>query len=428
MDGLTAAVFAATIHFASSFIVLSHVPYGALTCVHSKVDAFPRLTLLPYDCALEKLDVDILVPRMQEGFPRGYRGSQQRRGRGGERRRGLGGRSTGGRSGNDGMSTDYIRGGGMPDRVAVLDERLDSFLLENDLDQGTDWKSGPRNQFDGRLNLRGLGRKHFYEEDGYAGRVQRGRIPRDLHTIQELGVLVSTLETVAGVIPAPPFLPAPTPLYKAPPRTRPHGYTDADASVPTSASKSVTPEGTSAEHARVSNDDLDTATGAQLKETCKQLGLKVTGKKQELADRISAHRAENAAASATQNKQPAQTHLELVSEDSWTPQARRQDEELQAKGQDRDALEEWAREESEEGSESEAEGAGRGGAVIKYLSTRGHPKARWRGRFRYSVYLLTSAEVLDFASTTARILTCAGAGGSARRFARDSLVQKYLLC
>jgi hypothetical protein len=138
------------------------------------------------------------------------------------------------------------------------------------------------------------------------------------------------------------------------------------------------------------------------------LGLKVTGKKKELADRISAHRAENAAASATQNKQPAQTHLERISKNSSheeTPQARRQDQEQepQAKGQHRVALEEWAREESEEGSESEAEGAvghalggaGVGGSVIKYLSTRGHPKARWRGRFRYSVHLLTSAKVLD---------------------------------
>ena len=46
MEGLTAAVFAATLHFASSFIVLSPVPYGALTCVHSKVDAFaPHATV-----------------------------------------------------------------------------------------------------------------------------------------------------------------------------------------------------------------------------------------------------------------------------------------------------------------------------------------------------------------------------------------------
>lgn len=62
--------------------------------------------------------------------------------------------------------------------------------MQNEMDRGMDWtpsfdnKRGSRGaRFDRPFVPQGLGRSKFYEEE-YGSKVQRGRIPRDLHTIK----------------------------------------------------------------------------------------------------------------------------------------------------------------------------------------------------------------------------------------------------
>ncbi len=154
------------------------------------------------------------------------------------------------------------------------------------------------------------------------------QIPRDLHTISDLRVLISTLETVAGVPPEPPTFQAPVALSKAPPRTRPPGDAGSDdaaataATAPASAGIMAVSTGNgggalggdarAGEQDEVAGDvadELGTLKLAELKAVCKDLGLKVGGKKDELVERIRAHRTEAAAqardaASARQDAPP----------------------------------------------------------------------------------------------------------------------------
>ena len=234
----------------------------------------------------------------------------ERRGGAGNIRYGFDERSRreGRSSDGGGMSTDYVKGR-LSDPIAVLDERLDRFVraeMGADLSVGTDWRP------------KGLGRRHFDEEDLYPGKVQRGRMPRDLHTISELGVLISILETVAGLPPVPPSLPVPSPLKTMPPRSRPHGdYGDEDVSgtdVMTSMSVDMP-----SDEAGLLLDvaDLKGMKVAELKEACKELGLKVSGKKDELIERLRAHhedaRAATSPASDSHTAASASVHNEADS-------------------------------------------------------------------------------------------------------------------
>ena len=395
----------------------------------------------------------LLQLHMQERFrPRGARGAGPRRGRGGnERRGGRGGRGRGGRDtfgdgDGGGMSTDYVRGGA----TAALDDRMDRFL-QKELGDGMDWNLGSsgrgrgRGAFGGVFTPRGLGRRNFQDDDEYQGKVQRGRvcarpnvcqtcpccnprarrargaphgwhrgpltvhcvpclqIPRDLHTISDLRVLISTLETVAGVPPEPPTFQAPVALSDPQPRTRPPGDAGSDNDAATAATAPASSGATAVSagsgdgalggDARAGaqggaagdvEDELGTLKLAELKAVCKDLGLKVGGKKDELVERIRAHRTEAAAqaldaASARQDAPPG-------------PAA------AQGAGEEEEETYQWGSDASGDGIWDDAElfgGAGGGlgdgvpvvlggpeapWGIIKYRSTRGHPKARWRGR------------------------------------------------
>jgi threonine synthase len=137
-------------------------------------------------------------------------------------------------------------------------------------------------------------------------------------------------------------------------------------------------------------DDLGTLKLAELKDVCKDLGLKISGKKDELVERIRAHREEKAAPA------PHSTSPRQASTPAGTA----------AGGPGQDAGEEeagsyrWGSEDSSSGiwdnvygAEVQGGGVGKGvgvpvalsgpeapWGVIKYMSTRGHPRARWRGR------------------------------------------------
>ena len=127
------------------------------------------------------------------------------------------------------------------------------------------------------------------------------QIPRDLHTIKELGVLISTLETVAGLLPLPPKFPIPKPFFKAPPHTRPHGEDQTEAETQAEEVRGAANDAAIGDDSKApaAEDDLGNLKVADLKDVCKGLGLKVGGKKDELIERIRAHRAaEHSAAAA----------------------------------------------------------------------------------------------------------------------------------
>jgi len=231
------------------------------------------------------------------------------------------------------------------------------------------------------------------------------QIPRDLHTITDLRVLISTLETVAGVPPEPATFPAPVAFGKAPPRTRPPGDAGSDEAAAAPASGVLAANADQGDGAGVSDtlaavqggaagpveDDLGTLKLAELKDVCKDLGLKISGKKDELMERIRAHREEKAApalqsTSPRQEPAPAGTAAGGPGQDA---------------GKEEAGSYQWGSEDSSSGILDDVYGAERreGGVVgkgvglpvvlsgpeapwgvIKYMSTRGHPRARWRGR------------------------------------------------
>ena len=194
---VVAAIFAlaTTLHSASAYVgPLPRAVYGAFNA--GGRDAHINMpSLSTYRSILEAREGAGLGHRihnhpalglhMQDRFPRGYRGGQQRRGRGRGRSNNRGGFGNGGRDGRGdgdggGMSTDYVRGG-MPDSTAFLDEKLDRFLqseLDNDKDWNTDFRDRgvQRDREKFVFVPRGLGRSNFFDDDTYPGKVQRGRV------------------------------------------------------------------------------------------------------------------------------------------------------------------------------------------------------------------------------------------------------------
>ena len=313
----------------------------------------------------------------------GWRGGGRGRGSSRDERRGGAGnirygfdersRREGRSSDGGGMSTDYVKGR-LSDPIAVLDERLDRFVraeMGADLSVGTDWRP------------KGLGRRHFDDEDLHPGKVQRGRMPRDLHTISELGVLISTLETVAGLPPVPPSLPVPSPLKIMPPRSRPHGDYGAEDASGTEVTEAAAGDMTSMGVDMPSDEggslldvaDLKGMKVAELKEACKELGLKVSGKKDELIERLRAHhedaRAATSPASDSHTAASASVHNQADSTQGLAIGAET--------GADMDQVLSQSPAHEVEGGVGEDSGTA-SGPIIKYLSTRGNPKARWRGR------------------------------------------------
>jgi hypothetical protein len=205
------------------------------------------------------------------------------------------------------------------------------------------------------------------------------QIPRDLHTINELGVLISTLETVAGLLPLPPKFPTPKAFFKAPPRTRAHGEDLTEDKIRTEEAQGAADDAAIGDDSRVSAvaDDLGNLKVADLKDVCKGLGLKVGGKKDELIERIRAHRAAELGAAA-----PAPMGEGGANHSSADDAASESIVAIAAT----DLVQDRERSEDEWRWSAAAEGEGMSSAnVVRYMSTRGHAKARWRGRLSEAV-------------------------------------------
>ena len=113
----------------------------------------------------------------------------------------------------------------------------------------------------------------------------------------------------------------------------------------------------------------------ELKAMCKDLGLKVSGKKDELIERICAYRAAEHAAGGAGKGQV--TPVDMAEESPGEANSEEESEEVWHWGTGDAGSDVWGEAQEDRG------GAGLEGGfvpIIKFLSTRGNAKSRWRGR------------------------------------------------
>lgn len=200
------------------------------------------------------------------------------------------------------------------------------------------------------------------------------------------------MEVVAGVTPMPPVLPPPSPSFKKRgfERTRPPGDAGIDqvwGKLSEQAESASDSDDMAAKHARPQedvDDGLECLKIPELKELCKEVGLKVAGKKQDLVDRIRAHRAEQAAAAGEDAPKVVAQGVAADVASAGADVGGEQEEYEWGGDVNKDGT--WQDDDANSqalGHEDENEDGDAGllgGGIIKYMSTRGNVKARWRGR------------------------------------------------